>query len=181
MFLNSHWSITLMNQSGQTPKKLKGFSLEQAEEELEKLVYEVQLGEKRKVRADNLSGGMKRKLSLGVAVCGNSKHLILDEPSSGIDVTARRELWTILEKYRYGRVYGSERSLDCDFRESRTMLISTHYMDEAEALADQIVIISKGSLKCSGSTSFLKNNLGDGYHLALRKETISKFTGSSKR
>ena len=49
------------------------------------------------------------------------------------------------------------------------MLISTHYMDEAEALADQIVIISKGSLKCSGSTSFLKNNLGDGYHLALRK------------
>ena len=58
------------------------------------------------------------------------------------------------------------------FRESRTMLISTHYMDEAEALADQIVIISKGSLKCSGSTSFLKNNLGDGYHLALRKEFI---------
>ena len=58
------------------------------------------------------------------------------------------------------------------FRESRTMLISTHYMDEAEALADQIVIISKGSLKCSGSTSFLKNNLGDGYHLALRKESI---------
>jgi len=52
------------------------------------------------------------------------------------------------------------------------MLISTHYMDEAEALADQIVIISKGSLKCSGSTSFLKNNLGDGYHLALRKESI---------
>ena len=60
-------------------------------------------GEKRRVRADNLSGGMKRKLSLGVAVCGDSKHLILDEPSSGIDVTARRELWTILEKYRYGR------------------------------------------------------------------------------
>ena len=49
------------------------------------------------------------------------------------------------------------------------MLISTHYMDEAEALADQIVIISKGSLKCSGSTSFLKNNLGDGYHLAVSK------------
>ena len=73
----------------------------------------------------------------------------------------------------------SEANLQCDFRESRTMLISTHYMDEAEALADQIVIISKGSLKCSGSTSFLKNNLGDGYHLALRKESKRFLTGSS--
>lgn len=73
----------------------------------------------------------------------------------------------------------SEANLQYDFRESRTMLISTHYMDEAEALADQIVIISKGSLKCSGSTSFLKNNLGDGYHLALRKESKRFLTGSS--
>lgn len=72
-------------------------------------------------------GGMKRKLSMGIALCGRSKHLILDEPSSGIDVRARRELWSILQKYR----------------KERTMLISTHYMDEAEALADRIVIIGK--------------------------------------
>ena len=94
---------------------------------------------------------MQRKLSLGIALSGKSKHLILDEPSSGIDVRARRELWTILQKYR----------------SDRTMLISTHYMDEAEALADRIVIIGKGQLKCEGTTSFLKTTLGQGYHLNL--------------
>ena len=68
---------------------------------------------------------------MGIALCGRSKHLILDEPSSGIDVRARRELWSILQKYR----------------KERTMLISTHYMDEAEALADRIVIIGKKPVK----------------------------------
>ena len=96
-------------------------------------------------------------LSLGIAVCGGSKHLILDEPSSGIDVKARRELWSILERYR----------------QSRTMLISTHYMDEAEALADRIVIMAKGSLKCAGTTSFLKNNFGDGYHLTISMSNVA--------
>ena len=107
--------------------QLKGFTKEQAEKEQPILTGEVQLEDKTDVQANALSGGMKRKLSLGIAVCGGSKHLILDEPSSGIDVTARRELWSILEKYR----------------SSRSMLISTHYMDEAEALADRIVIIGK--------------------------------------
>jgi len=109
--------------------QLKGFTKEQAEKEQTILTGEVQLEDKTDVQASALSGGMKRKLSLGIAVCGGSKHLILDEPSSGIDVTARRELWSwsILEKYR----------------SSRSMLISTHYMDEAEALADRIVIIGK--------------------------------------
>ena len=131
--------------------QLKGYSKAQAQKEIETLVEEVQLNEKMDVMSSALSGGMKRKLSLGIAVCGGSRHLILDEPSSGIDVTARRELWSILEKYR----------------KSTTMLISTHYMDEAEALADRIVIISKGQLKCAGSTTFLKKALGDGYKLTL--------------
>ena len=131
--------------------QLKGASYDEAEAELTTLVDEVQLGKKVNEQSSALSGGMKRKLSLGIAVCGGSKHLILDEPSSGIDVTARRELWSILEKYR----------------KSRTMLISTHYMDEAEALADRIVIISKGKLKCAGSSTFLKRALGDGYKLSL--------------
>ena len=71
--------------------------------------------------------------------------------SSGVDVRARRELWDILLKYK----------------NNKTMMISTHYMDEAEALADRIVIISKGKMKVSGTTNFLKNKLGQGYHLNL--------------
>ena len=131
--------------------ELKGFTREEADTEIETLAQDVQLQEKIDQPAYDLSGGMKRKLSLGIALCGGSTNLILDEPSSGIDVRARRELWSILEKYR----------------KNRTMLLSTHYMDEAEHLADRIVIIGGGKLKCSGSTNFLKQNLGSGYHLTM--------------
>ena len=134
--------------------QLKGSTRKQANEEIETLADDIQLRDKIDIAAGTLSGGMKRKLSLGIALCANSKHLILDEPSSGVDVRARRELWTILQKYR----------------KNRTMLISTHYMDEAEALADRIVIIGKGQLKCEGTTSFLKTTLGQGYHLNLSLE-----------
>ena len=102
-------------------------------------------------RTSHLSGGMKRKLSLGIALSGNSKFLILDEPSSGVDAKSRRELWKILEKYKFGR----------------TMLVSTHYMDEAEALSDKICIMAKGKLKYTGSCTDLKINRGRGYHLTI--------------
>ena len=100
---------------------------------------------------------MKRKLSLAVALSGGSEMLILDEPSSGVDARSRRELWNILEKYR----------------KSRTMLISTHYMDEAETLADQVCIIAKGRLKYFGSMALLKKTYGDGYHLELTLDSSS--------
>ena len=77
--------------------------------------------------------------------------MILDEPSSGVDAKSRRELWKILEKYKMGR----------------TMLVSTHYMDEAEALSDKICIIAKGKLKYTGSCTDLKINRGRGYHLTM--------------
>ena len=103
------------------------------------------------MRTCHLSGGMKRKLSLGIALSGNSKFLILDEPSSGVDAKSRRELWKILERYKMGR----------------TMLVSTHYMDEAEALSDKICIMAKGKLKYTGSCTDLKINRGRGYHLTI--------------
>jgi ATP-binding cassette subfamily A (ABC1) protein 3 len=131
--------------------ELKGFTSNEALEEIETLAKDIQLYEKIDNYAADLSGGMKRKLSLGIALCGGSTNLILDEPSSGVDVRARRELWSILEKYR----------------KNKTMLLSTHYMDEAEELADRIIILSKGQLKCSGSKHFLKEKLGSGYHLTM--------------
>ena len=123
---------------------LKGQSEIDRNLEIPILAKEVQLGEKVNSFVGDLSGGMQRKLSLGIALCGNSKFVILDEPSSGIDTRARKDLWTILEKYR----------------QNRTLLISTHYMDEAEALGDRIVIISDGKLQCDGSIPFLKDKLG---------------------
>ena len=130
---------------------LKGQSPADAAYEIRTLADDIQLGSKLNEYVTNLSGGMQRKLSLGIAVCGGSKYVILDEPSSGIDARARKELWTILEKYR----------------SDRTLLISTHYMDEAEALADRIVIIANGKLQCDGSIPFLKDKLGKGYHLTF--------------
>ena len=142
---------------------LKGYSKAEALAEIPNLAADVQLSDKVNENVTALSGGMQRKLSLGIAVCGGSKYVILDEPSSGIDARARKDLWTILEKYR----------------QDRTLLISTHYMDEAEALGDRIVIIANGKLQCDGSIPFLKDKLGKGYHIAFSltdNANISKIT-----
>ena len=94
--------------------------------------------------AENLSGGMKRKLSVGIALIGDSRVVILDEPTSGMDPEARRQIWDILQKARQGR----------------TMLLTTHFMDEADYLGDRIAIMAKGRLVCSGSSLFLKKRYG---------------------
>jgi len=139
--------------------EIKGFTNKQAQTEARTLADDIQLGKKRNIASAKLSGGMKRKLSIGIALCGGSKHLILDEPSSGIDVRARRELWKILEKYR----------------RTHSMLLSTHYMDEAEQLADRIIIMARGSVQCSGSVLFLKEKLGTGYHLTMTMSDSTNF------
>lgn len=98
-----------------------------------------------------LSGGMKRKLSILLAFVGNSRTVILDEPTSGVDPFARKQIWDFLSTQRKGR----------------TIMLSTHHMDEAEVLGDRIAIISKGSLRCCGSFDFLKHQFGRGHHLAV--------------
>jgi len=104
-------------------------------------------------RAENLSGGQRRRLSICAAFCGGSRVVLLDEPTSGVDPAARRNIWDIIVKHREGR----------------TILLSTHHLDEAEAIGDRIVIIHKGQLQCHGSPMFLKNYFGSGYHLTIAK------------
>ena len=101
--------------------------------------------------AKQLSGGMKRKLSILLAFVGNSRTVILDEPTSGVDPYARKQIWEFLSKQR----------------SDRTIMLSTHHMDEAEALGDRIAIISQGSLLCYGSFEFLKHQYGRGHHLTI--------------
>lgn len=79
------------------------------------------------------------------------KILILDEPTSGMDPKSRRNIWSLLQSLRQNRV----------------ILLSTHFMDEADILADRKAVITKGKLKCVGSSVFLKNKFGLGYHLNL--------------
>nr|XP_023023597.1 ATP-binding cassette sub-family A member 3-like [Leptinotarsa decemlineata] len=104
-------------------------------------------------KASTLSGGMKRKLCVGIALCGNSKVVMLDEPTAGMDPSARRALWNLLRSQKQGR----------------TMLLTTHFMDEADLLGDRIAIMADGELQCCGSSFFLKKKYGAGYRLIMEK------------
>ena len=105
----------------------------------------------RLVKARHLSGGTKRKLSILLAFVGNSRTIILDEPTAGIDPFARKQIWDFLGEQRRGR----------------TVMLSTHHMAEAEVLGDRIAIISRGNLLCVGSFEFLKHHFGRGHHLTV--------------
>uniref|UniRef100_A0A8B9MER2 P-type phospholipid transporter n=1 Tax=Accipiter nisus TaxID=211598 RepID=A0A8B9MER2_9AVES len=131
--------------------QLKGRSRDEAEQELETMLEDMGLTHKRNEEAQNLSGGMQRKLSVAIAFVGEAKVVVLDEPTSGVDPYSRRSIWDLLLKYRSGR----------------TIILSTHHMDEADILGDRVAIISQGKLFCSGSPVFLKNCFGSGFYLTL--------------
>ncbi|XP_075632749.1 phospholipid-transporting ATPase ABCA7 [Balearica regulorum gibbericeps] len=142
--------------------RLKGLSEERVKAEMEQLIQDTGLPHKRREQTRNLSGGMQRKLSVAIAFVGGSRVVILDEPTAGVDPYSRRSIWELLLKYRKGR----------------TIILSTHYMDEAELLGDRTAIISQGRLCCCGSPLFLKARLGTGYHLTLvKREQVG--TGSN--
>ena len=132
----------------------KGMTRKEIDEEIEMLLKDLNLKDKQNMMSMNLSGGYKRKLSLGIALVGGSKVVFLDEPSSGMDVTARREMWDMLKKYKNDRI----------------IILTTHYMEEADNLGDRIGIMSHGKMLCCGSPDFLKNKFGEGYNLVVVKE-----------
>lgn len=133
--------------------KLKGLSGSAVKHEVDKFINLLELEPKRHVMSASLSGGMKRKLSVGIALCGNSKVVMLDEPTAGMDPAARRAIWDILQEQKHGR----------------TILLTTHFMDEADLLGDRIAIMAGGQLQCCGSSFFLKKRYGTGYHLIMEK------------
>ncbi|NWH74855.1 ABCA1 protein, partial [Piaya cayana] len=141
--------------------RLKGLSEEEVKVEMEQLIQDTGLPHKRREQTRNLSGGMQRKLSVAIAFVGGSRVVILDEPTAGVDPYSRRSIWELLLKYRKGR----------------TIILSTHYMDEAELLGDRTAIISQGRLCCCGSPLFLKARLGTGYHLTLVKREQNGMDG----
>ncbi|CAK4964438.1 unnamed protein product [Aphanomyces euteiches] len=133
--------------------KIKGYRGDVLETEVEQKIVEVGLTEKRHVYSSELSGGMKRKLSLAIALLGDSKIVFLDEPTSGMDPYSRRSSWEIILNNRMNRI----------------VVLTTHFMDEADILGDRIAIMAEGELRCCGSSLFLKNRYGAGYNFALVK------------
>ncbi|TRY96422.1 hypothetical protein DNTS_021457 [Danionella cerebrum] len=136
--------------------QLKGYPRERIPAEVDRIIQILHLEEKRNARSKTLSGGMKRKLSIGIALIGDSKVVMLDEPTSGMDPSARRATWDLLQGEKRGR----------------TILLTTHFMDEADLLGDRIAIMASGELQCCGSPLFLKNKYGAGYHMVIVKDAF---------
>jgi len=105
----------------------------------------------RDAQTKSLSGGNRRKLSVALALVADSKFVLLDEPTSSLDLTARRRLWDMLR----------------DYKKDRIIILTTHNMDEADLLGDRIGIMKSGQLVCLGSSEFLKSKFGYGYRLKI--------------
>ena len=118
------------------------------QERTEQILSLVNLESKRKTFTSNLSGGQRQRLAIGLALLNSPKVLLLDEPTTGLDPAARREIWKILETLRQ------------DFR--TTMILTTHYMEEAEVLCERILIMDKGKFIAAGTLSELNASHGEG-------------------
>ncbi|GFP99357.1 ABC transporter a family member 2 [Phtheirospermum japonicum] len=113
----------------------------------QKLLAEVKLTDDAKVRSCSYSGGMKRRLSVAIALIGEPKLLILDEPTTGMDPITRRHVWDVIENAKQGRA----------------IILTTHSMEEADILSDRIGIMAKGRLRCIGTSIRLKSRFGTGF------------------
>lgn len=124
-----------------------------SQDELDQVLIDCGLDKRRHHLPSEISGGMRRKLSVATAFVGGSKVVILDEPTAGVDPAARRGVWDILMRYK----------------QNRTVILCTHHMDEADLLGDRIAIMSAGKLLTVGSSHWLKSEYGDGFELTLVK------------
>ncbi len=106
------------------------YQIKNKEEKIKELINIFKLNDVLNQKAKTLSGGYKRKLSIAISLINNPKILFLDEPTLGLDVISRRELWNIIQKQK----------------DKMTIILTTHYMEEAEALSDRVGIINKGLL-----------------------------------
>eukprot|EP00004_Rigifila_ramosa_P025834 TRINITY_DN7830_c0_g1_i1.p1 TRINITY_DN7830_c0_g1~~TRINITY_DN7830_c0_g1_i1.p1 ORF type:complete len:1646 (-),score=406.48 TRINITY_DN7830_c0_g1_i1:239-4567(-) len=136
---------------------LKGMDSAATAANTHSLIGEVGLYDKILAQSKTLSGGMKRRLSVALSFVGNPQVVCLDEPTSGLDPINRRAVWALLSAKKQNRV----------------IMVTTHYMDEADLLADRVAILAHGRLRCAGSPLFLKHRFNIGYTLTL--ETKENF------
>ena len=141
--------------------ELKGRKPEDSE--ITSLLSKLELLSKKDSLSKTLSGGQKRKLCIALAMIGNSKLILLDEPTSGMDVIAKRSLWEFLKNNKKDKI----------------IILTTHSLDEAEYLGDRIGIMTEGVYLCSGTSSYLKSNYPCGYNVNLIIEP-NKFTNAHR-
>ncbi|XP_060733092.1 uncharacterized protein abca12 isoform X2 [Tachysurus vachellii] len=136
--------------------KAPHWSKQELQQEVRKTLEETGMYPHRHKKVGTLSGGMKRKLSISIAFIGGSRLVVLDEPTTGVDPCSRRSIWDIVLQHK----------------SDRTIILSTHHLDEAEVLSDRIAFLERGGLKCCGSPYYLKDKLARGYKLTLTKKVL---------
>jgi len=135
--------------------KMRHMTKQQMNDSIEEILDLIGLKNDRNTLSKNLSGGMKRRLSIGISLINNPKVVILDEPTSGIDPYNRRLIWTIVRKLK---------------ARNQCVLLTTHFLEEADVLSDRIAIMSRGALQANGTPDFLKQQTEFEYRLLMDKD-----------
>lgn len=128
---------------------------------IDKAIKDMDLTDYINIRANNLSGGNKRKMSVAMAMLGNPPIVFLDEPSTGVDPQAKRFMWNIVSKIS-------------TLRKKSAVILTTHSMEEAEALCTKMGIMVGGNFKCFGSSQHIKDKYGDGYEFEIKIKSLEE-------
>jgi len=131
--------------------KLKGMKYDEIEDEVKRVLDSVELLHVIDDRVKTFSGGMRRRISLAIALISDPPILILDEPTTGMDPKTRRNVWNLIMK----------------IKKSRAIILTSHLMLEADSLSDRIMVLAKGEITAIATPLFLKNFYGKGYRLSI--------------
>lgn len=139
---------------------LKGsMNNDEIDKNVNSMMMSLELGRQEHEPVSRLSGGTKRRLCVALAFLGYPNLVILDEPGAGVDPAARRRIWRLIDQHR----------------SNRTILLSTHHLDEADMLSDTVVVMHRGNILCTGSPLTLKKTYGQGYWINLAFSFDNKF------
>eukprot|EP01095_Lingulamoeba_sp_RSL-Kostka_P009794 TRINITY_DN3409_c0_g2_i1.p1 TRINITY_DN3409_c0_g2~~TRINITY_DN3409_c0_g2_i1.p1 ORF type:complete len:328 (-),score=74.78 TRINITY_DN3409_c0_g2_i1:193-1176(-) len=143
---------------------IKNIPKDQLDEQINFFIEKMELQDHADKQTKKYSGGTKRKLSVALALLGDNKLVFLDEPSTGMDSIAKRNMWEIIN----------------EMKKNRAIILTTHSMEEADALCENIGIMVKGSLQCIGGSQHLKSKFGTNYRLSIktlkqRSEDVNDF------
>lgn len=131
--------------------KIKGIQQEDVDKKVDEALADVMLTKFANFKITELSGGMRRRVSIAISLVADPKIIFLDEPSTGLDPENRRQLWDILVK----------------IKGKKAIVLTTHSMEEADVLCNRIAIVNNGILRCVAPQVRLKSLYGGGYHLEI--------------
>ncbi|KAH0629331.1 hypothetical protein JD844_011316 [Phrynosoma platyrhinos] len=164
--LDIYFDVLTVQENLSIVASIKGIPPNDMIQEVQKVLLDLDMQPIKDNQAKKLSGGQKRKLSIGIAILGDPKVLLLDEPTAGMDPCSRHTIWNLLKNRKANRV----------------TVFSTHFMDEADIIAgkfDRKAVISQGMLKCLGSSLFLKSKWGIGYRLSMHIDRYCNIEGTA--